>query len=58
MLFRSHGESAQRDRAEVDRRRTDEHGTEMENFAVRWQTAKALESLPSAADGKGLPLAT
>ena len=27
-----HGESAQRDRAEVDRRRTDEHGTGMENM--------------------------
>ena len=27
-----HGESAQRDRAEVDHRRTDEHGTGMENM--------------------------
>ena len=27
-----HGESAQRDRAEVDRRRTDEHGTGMETW--------------------------
>ena len=27
-----HGESAQRDRAEVDRHRTDEHGTGMENM--------------------------
>ena len=30
-----HGESAQRDRAEVDRRRTDEHGTEIGRASCR-----------------------
>ena len=34
-----HGESAQRDRAEVDRRRTDEHGTGMENMVQGYDDA-------------------
>ena len=35
-----HGESAQRDRAEVDRRRTDEHGTGMENMVQDYDDAR------------------
>ena len=35
-----HGESARRDRAEVDRRRTDEHGTEMENMVQDFDDAR------------------
>ena len=35
-----HGESAQRDRAEVDRRRTDEHGTGMENMVQDFDDAR------------------
>ena len=35
-----HGESAQRDRAEVDRRCTDEHGTGMENMVQDFDDAR------------------
>ena len=35
-----HGESTQRDRAEVDRRRTDEHGTGMENMVQDFDDAQ------------------
>ena len=35
-----HGESAQCDRAEVDRRRTDEHGTGMENIVQGYDDAR------------------
>ena len=35
-----HGESAQRDRAKVDRRRTDEHGTGMENMVQDFDDAR------------------
>ena len=35
-----HGESAQHDRSEVDRRRTDEHGTGMENMVQDYDDAR------------------
>ena len=35
-----HGESAQHDQAEVDRRRTDEHGTGMENMVQDYDDAR------------------
>ena len=35
-----HGESAQRDRAEVDHRRTDKHGTRMENMVQDYDDAR------------------
>ena len=37
-----HGESAQRDRAEVDHRRTDEHGTGMENMVQGYDDARGF----------------
>ena len=39
-MWTFHGESAQRDRAEVDRRRTDEHGTGMENMVQDFDDAR------------------
>ena len=39
-VWKFHGESAQRDRAEVDRHRTDEHGTGMENMVQDFDDAR------------------
>ena len=38
-MWKFHGESAQRDRAEVDHHRTDEHGTGMENMVQDYDDA-------------------
>ena len=39
-MWTFHGESAKRDRAEVDHRRTDEHGTGMENMVQDFDDAR------------------
>ena len=39
-MWTFHGESAQRSRAEEGRRRTDEHGTGMENMVQDWDDAR------------------
>ena len=40
MVWTFHGESTQRDRAEVDHRHTDEHGTGMENMVQDYDDAR------------------